>query len=146
MREHCLFLKQIDDAAALRKAIAYCFERANIPSLSKREVQDALSFVIVGAGPTGVGIIHLFHSFILFLLPLIFLAGYYLAYRHYSFRISRIIASHDLPHWNFFILLMFFRSSQFGSDLIHDLSRYLVFRIFPSVQYSAIQCVYPYNE
>ena len=56
VREHCLFLKQIEDAASLRKAIAYCFERANIPSLSKQEVQDALSFVIVGAGPTGVSV------------------------------------------------------------------------------------------
>ena len=54
MREHCQFLKQIEDASSLRKAIAYCFERANIPSLSKQEIRDALSFVIVGAGPTGV--------------------------------------------------------------------------------------------
>jgi hypothetical protein len=54
VREHCQFLKQIEDAASLRKAIAYCFERANIPSLSKKEISDALSFVIVGAGPTGV--------------------------------------------------------------------------------------------
>ena len=54
VREHCQFLKQIEDASALRKAIAYCFERANIPNLTKQEIQDALSFVIVGAGPTGV--------------------------------------------------------------------------------------------
>jgi NADH:ubiquinone reductase (non-electrogenic) len=56
VREHCQFLKQIEDAASLRKAIAYCFERANIPSLSKKEISDALSFVIVGAGPTGVSL------------------------------------------------------------------------------------------
>ena len=54
VREHCQFLKQIEDASSLRRAIAYCFERANIPSLSKEEIKDALSFVIVGAGPTGV--------------------------------------------------------------------------------------------
>ena len=54
VREHCLFLKQIEDAANLRKAIAYCFERANIPNLSEDEIRAALSFVIVGAGPTGV--------------------------------------------------------------------------------------------
>ena len=54
VREHCQFLKQIEDAANLRKALAYCFERANLPSLSEEEIRSALSFVIVGAGPTGV--------------------------------------------------------------------------------------------
>ena len=54
VREHCLFLKQIDDASNLRKAIAYCFERANLPALSEDEKRSALSFVVVGAGPTGV--------------------------------------------------------------------------------------------
>ena len=73
--ENCLFLKQIEDAANLRKghkivvdcvkakswkwmcltiAIANCFERANVPNLSDEEIEDALSFVVVGAGPTGV--------------------------------------------------------------------------------------------
>jgi NADH dehydrogenase FAD-containing subunit len=54
VREHCQFLKQVEDAAALRKAIGSCFERANIPGLTEQEVRDTLSFVIVGAGPTGV--------------------------------------------------------------------------------------------
>eukprot|EP01038_Epipyxis_sp_PR26KG_P004189 gene4189-5960_t len=54
VRENCQFLKQIEDAANLRKAIAYCFERANIPNLDDEEIRSALSFVIVGAGPTGV--------------------------------------------------------------------------------------------
>jgi len=54
VREHCQFLKQVEDAASLRKAIAYCFERANVPSLTEKERRAALSFVIVGAGPTGV--------------------------------------------------------------------------------------------
>lgn len=54
VRENCLFLKQIEDAANLRKAIAYCFERANIPGQSEEEKRSALSFVVVGAGPTGV--------------------------------------------------------------------------------------------
>lgn len=34
VREHCQFLKQAEDAVSLRKAIANCFERANIPGLS----------------------------------------------------------------------------------------------------------------
>jgi NADH dehydrogenase FAD-containing subunit len=54
VREHCLFLKQVEDAGNLRRALAYCFERASIPSLSEEEIRAALSFVIVGAGPTGV--------------------------------------------------------------------------------------------
>jgi NADH dehydrogenase FAD-containing subunit len=54
VRENCLFLKQIEDAANLRKAIAYCFERANIPGQSEEEKRSAVSFVVVGAGPTGV--------------------------------------------------------------------------------------------
>ena len=54
VREHCLFLKQVEDAANLRKAITNCFERANIPDLSEEERRNTLSFVIVGAGPTGV--------------------------------------------------------------------------------------------
>ena len=70
VREHCQFLKQIEDASSLRKAIAYCFERANIPSLSKQEIRDALSFVIVGAGPTGVRERSFFTSFPYHTIPL----------------------------------------------------------------------------
>ena len=54
VREHCQFLKQIEDASGLRRSLAYCFERASIPGLSIEEKREALSFVIVGAGPTGV--------------------------------------------------------------------------------------------
>lgn len=54
VREHCIFLKQVEDAANLRKALGSCFERANFPSLSDEEKRAALSFVVVGAGPTGV--------------------------------------------------------------------------------------------
>ena len=54
VKENCIFLKQIEDASNLRRALANCFERANLPNLSDKEKSDALSFVIVGAGPTGV--------------------------------------------------------------------------------------------
>jgi NADH dehydrogenase FAD-containing subunit len=54
VRENCLFLKQIDDASNIRRAIVNCFERANVPQLSEEDIRTALSFVIVGAGPTGV--------------------------------------------------------------------------------------------
>ena len=54
VKENCLFLKQIEDANNLRKALAYCFERANIPNNTEEERKNALAFVVVGAGPTGV--------------------------------------------------------------------------------------------
>eukprot|EP01035_Chromulina_nebulosa_P022407 gene22407-29014_t len=54
VKEHCVFLKQIDDASNIRRAIVNCFERANVPELSETEKRIMLSFVIVGAGPTGV--------------------------------------------------------------------------------------------
>lgn len=52
--EHCNFLKQVEDAAQLRNGIGNCFERANIPGCTDLEKQDALTFAIIGAGPTGV--------------------------------------------------------------------------------------------
>ena len=54
VREHCLFLKQIQDADNLRKALGNAFERASLPTLSADERRRALSFCVVGAGPTGV--------------------------------------------------------------------------------------------
>ena len=54
VREHCIFLKQISDADKLRRAVGNCFERANLPALDDDAKRAALSFVIVGAGPTGV--------------------------------------------------------------------------------------------
>lgn len=54
VREHCIFMKQVEDAARFRSAVASCFERANLPGLSDEERCATLSFVVVGAGPTGV--------------------------------------------------------------------------------------------
>jgi NADH dehydrogenase FAD-containing subunit len=54
VRENCIFLKQIEDASKLRSAILSCFERANVPGLSEEDARNTLSFIIVGAGPTGV--------------------------------------------------------------------------------------------
>ncbi|CAM9788443.1 unnamed protein product [Ectocarpus sp. 6 AP-2014] len=52
--EHCIFLKQVQDAQKLRKAIGNCFERANLPTVTEEQRIAALTFAIVGAGPTGV--------------------------------------------------------------------------------------------
>lgn len=54
VRENCCFLKQIDDARKIRNSIVNCFERANIPSMSEEVKSRALTFVVIGAGPTGI--------------------------------------------------------------------------------------------
>ncbi|KAL7556189.1 hypothetical protein ACA910_015307 [Epithemia clementina (nom. ined.)] len=54
VREHCNFLKQVEDARRIRNALVNCFERANLPNLSEEEKTENLTFVIIGAGPTGI--------------------------------------------------------------------------------------------
>ena len=47
-------LTQVRDAERLREAIGNTLERANIPDMSDEERTRTLTFVVVGAGPTGV--------------------------------------------------------------------------------------------
>jgi NADH dehydrogenase FAD-containing subunit len=54
VREHCNFLKQIEDARRIRTAIVNCFERANLPGMSDEERINNLTFAVIGAGPTGI--------------------------------------------------------------------------------------------
>uniref|UniRef100_A0A7S4IZG0 NADH:ubiquinone reductase (non-electrogenic) n=1 Tax=Odontella aurita TaxID=265563 RepID=A0A7S4IZG0_9STRA len=54
VREHCCFLKQVEDARRIRTAIVNCFERANLPYLSDDERRATLTFAVIGAGPTGI--------------------------------------------------------------------------------------------
>jgi len=56
--ENCVFLKNVQDALKIRSTLLDCFETAasNINELSDAEINRLLSFVIVGAGPTGVEI------------------------------------------------------------------------------------------
>lgn len=54
VREHCCFLKQVEDARRIRTAIVNCFERANLPNLSDEERRATLTFAVIGAGPTGI--------------------------------------------------------------------------------------------
>jgi NADH dehydrogenase FAD-containing subunit len=44
----------VRDAERLREAIGNTLERANIPDMSDEERTRTLTFVVVGAGPTGV--------------------------------------------------------------------------------------------
>lgn len=52
--DHCLTMKSVHDAMALRERILDCFELASLPSLSVARKREILHFVIVGGGPTGV--------------------------------------------------------------------------------------------
>lgn len=54
VREHCNFLKQVEDARRIRTAIVNCFERANLPGLTDEERVNNLTFAVIGAGPTGI--------------------------------------------------------------------------------------------
>eukprot|EP00529_Nitzschia_sp_RCC80_P014208 CAMPEP_0113507162 /NCGR_PEP_ID=MMETSP0014_2-20120614/36306_1 /TAXON_ID=2857 /ORGANISM="Nitzschia sp." /LENGTH=746 /DNA_ID=CAMNT_0000402729 /DNA_START=86 /DNA_END=2326 /DNA_ORIENTATION=+ /assembly_acc=CAM_ASM_000159 len=54
VREHCNFLKEVEDARRIRTAIVNCFERANLPGLSDEQRIKDLTFAIIGAGPTGI--------------------------------------------------------------------------------------------
>jgi NADH:ubiquinone reductase (non-electrogenic) len=55
--DHCLFLKSVSDALQIRSAVIDCFETATVASVAnedKSQIDRMLSFVVVGAGPTGV--------------------------------------------------------------------------------------------
>src|SRR5215471_2618726 len=53
VREHAFFMRELSDAIQVRNQIIDCFERAaREPDSARRREQ--LSFVVVGAGPTGV--------------------------------------------------------------------------------------------
>jgi NADH dehydrogenase FAD-containing subunit len=54
VEEYCNYLKQVGDAQQIKNAIVNCFESAELPYLTDEERQRELTFVIVGAGPTGV--------------------------------------------------------------------------------------------
>eukprot|EP01041_Mallomonas_annulata_P002647 gene2647-5197_t len=52
--EFCNFIKEIDDVIALRKKILQNFETALLPDSTDEEISRLLTFVVIGAGPTGV--------------------------------------------------------------------------------------------
>jgi len=54
VKENCNYLKSVEDAAKLRRGIGNCFERANVPGLTAEQKEAALTFAVIGAGPTGV--------------------------------------------------------------------------------------------
>src|SRR5262245_7397050 len=54
VREHCCFLKELEDARTIRQRVLGNLERAGLPGLPAEERRRLLHFVAVGAGPTGV--------------------------------------------------------------------------------------------
>jgi NADH:ubiquinone reductase (non-electrogenic) len=52
--EYCTFLKTIQDAQKIRASLLDCFETAALRCTPDAEIDRLLSFVIIGAGPTGV--------------------------------------------------------------------------------------------
>ncbi|EGD72402.1 hypothetical protein PTSG_00422 [Salpingoeca rosetta] len=54
VKEHAFFLKEASDARDVRRRIHDCFEAASFPMKTAQEIEDLLTFVVVGGGPTGV--------------------------------------------------------------------------------------------
>ena len=54
VEEYCNYLKQVGDAQQIKNAIVNCFEQAGLPNITDEEKENQLTFVIVGAGPTGI--------------------------------------------------------------------------------------------
>ena len=64
VKEHCHFLKQINDARLIRRKIIDCFEKATSPHCTKEEREMLLSFIIVGGGPTSIEFSSEFYDFL----------------------------------------------------------------------------------
>lgn len=54
VEENAVFFKEMNDAAKLRREVHERLERATLPGTSIEEQKNLLSFIFVGAGPTGV--------------------------------------------------------------------------------------------
>jgi len=54
VKEHSCFLKEVNDAQKIRKAIMDCCETATFKDQSPEEIKRLLHMVVVGGGPTGV--------------------------------------------------------------------------------------------
>jgi len=54
VQEHCMFFKEIGDAARFRREVNERFECATLPGVPRERIKQLLKFVVIGAGPTGV--------------------------------------------------------------------------------------------
>lgn len=54
VKEHCCFIKEVDDVRKIKKDIFGAFEQASLPITKDSAIDQLLTFVVVGGGPTGV--------------------------------------------------------------------------------------------
>ncbi|KAL3823165.1 hypothetical protein ACHAXA_010421 [Cyclostephanos tholiformis] len=54
VEEYTNYLKQVGDAMQIKNAIVNCFESASLPKMTDADISRELTFVIIGAGPTGI--------------------------------------------------------------------------------------------
>jgi NADH:ubiquinone reductase (non-electrogenic) len=54
VEDNALFFKEIPDAVRFRREASERFERASLPGMTAERARELLTFVFVGAGPTGV--------------------------------------------------------------------------------------------
>lgn len=54
VKEHCCFIKEIDDVRKIKNSILNTFELASLPNTPASLLASLLTFVVVGGGPTGV--------------------------------------------------------------------------------------------
>jgi NADH:ubiquinone reductase (non-electrogenic) len=54
VEENCMFFKEISDAARFRREVNERFECATLPGVPRERIKELLTFVVIGAGPTGV--------------------------------------------------------------------------------------------
>jgi NADH dehydrogenase FAD-containing subunit len=54
VKEHCCFIKEIEDVKKIKNQIFKAFERASLPTMKADDIKRLLTFVVVGGGPTGV--------------------------------------------------------------------------------------------
>ena len=54
VKEHCMFFKEIVDAARFRREVNERFECATLPGVPRERIKKLLKFVVIGAGPTGL--------------------------------------------------------------------------------------------
>jgi len=52
--EYALFLKELQDARAIRQRVLACLESAALPGLSPEERTRRVHFVVCGGSPTGI--------------------------------------------------------------------------------------------
>ncbi len=64
VHDHCLFLRDLPDARAIRQRIIEQLERASRPGIDAGTRAGLLHFVVIGGGPTGVEFAAELHDFI----------------------------------------------------------------------------------